>query len=167
MPAVNDGGPDRPDGARTTRESLHTPFRPFRARRVSWAIAAMEFLVVGIPALFVAGSGPGRLGWGDRLSILALGAVIAAAILRFSMLSAIPGEDGVVVHNIVHTTQLEWAQIVSVRFGGGNPWVLLDLDDGQTMAVMAIQRADGARGEAEARRFATLVALHSQTSRDP
>ncbi len=52
---------------------------------------------------------------------------------------------------------------VSVRFGGGNPWALLDLDDGETMSVMAVQRADGEHGETEAQRLATLVALHSQT----
>jgi hypothetical protein len=166
MPAVSDGGPDRPDEAQVTRESLHAPFRPKRARLMARTIATVEFLVVGIPALFVAESGPGKFSWGDRLAILALGTVIAVVIFRFSMLSAIPGEDGLVVHNVLFTKRLEWAQIVSVRFGGGNPWVLLDLDDGETMAVMAIQRADGPRGEAEAGRLATLVALHSQTPRN-
>jgi hypothetical protein len=156
----------RPAPDRITRESLHAPFRPFRARMVSRVVAVTELVVVGAPALLVARSGPGAFGIGDRLSILALGAVIAAGIFRFSMLAVFPSEDGVVVHNIVRTVRLEWAQIVSVRFGGGNPWVLLDLDDGDTMSVMAIQRADGPRGEAEAQRLATLVALHSQTPRD-
>jgi hypothetical protein len=167
MPAVNDDGEQRrPDDAQVTRETLHAPFRPKRARLMSRWAAAIEFLVVAFPALFVAESGPGKFSWGDRLAILALGGVIAAGIFRFSMLSAIPGEDGLVVHNVLFTRRLEWAQIVSVRFGGGNPWVLLDLDDGETMAVMAIQRADGPRGEVEARRLATLVALHSQTPRN-
>ena len=156
----------KPAQERVTRESLHAPIRPFRARMVSRVIAVTELVVVGAPAFLVARSGVGAFTLGDRLSILALGVIIAAGIFRFSMLSAIPSEEGIVVHNIVRTVRLEWAQIVSVRFGGGNPWVLLDLDDGDTMAVMAIQRADGARGEAEAQRLATLVALHSQPPRD-
>jgi hypothetical protein len=61
---------------------------------------------------------------------------------------------------------LSWAQIVSVRFGGGNPWALLDLDDGETMPVMGIQRSDGARAVAESRRLATLVEFHSRTDRN-
>ena len=61
--------------------------------------------------------------------------------------------------------ELAWAQVVAVRFGGGDPWVTLDLDDGEVLAVMAIQRADGARGEAEARRLATLVAAHTRDRR--
>jgi hypothetical protein len=171
MSVVSDGAPDageprRQEGSALSREALHLPFRPVRARRVSRLIAVTEFVVVAVPALFVARSGPGSFSWGDRLSILALGTLIAAGIFRFSMLSAIAGEDGLMVHNLIRTTRLEWAQIVSVRFGGGNPWVLLDLDDGDTMAVMAIQRADGRRGEDEARRLSTLVALHSQTPHD-
>jgi hypothetical protein len=44
--------------------------------------------------------------------------------------------------------------------------VQLDLADGDTLAVMGIQRADGAFAESEARRLATLVALHTTTQRD-
>jgi hypothetical protein len=171
MPAVNDDERSSQDGdgesrGRVTRETLHAPFRPVRTRAVSRAAAIVEMVVVGVPALLVARSGPGRFDWADRLSIIALGAVIAAFIFRFSLLSAIPSEQGLVVHNLVRTTRLEWAQVVSVRFGGGNPWALLDLDDGETMPVMAVQRADGTLGEAEAQRLATLVALHSQTSHE-
>ena len=48
-----------------------------------------------------------------------------------------------------------------MRFGSGRPWVQLDLADGDTLAVMGIQRADGACADAEARRLATLVAQHT------
>jgi hypothetical protein len=78
----------------------------------------------------------------------------------------VPDEDGLTVRNLMITTRLTWAEIVSVRFGAGRPWVQLDLADGDTLAVMGIQSADGARAEAEARRLATLVARHTTTSRD-
>jgi hypothetical protein len=70
------------------------------------------------------------------------------------------------VVNLFHSRHLDWAEVVAVRFGGGAPWVMLDLDDGDELAVMGIQRADGAFTQAEARRLATLVALHSRTERD-
>jgi hypothetical protein len=85
---------------------------------------------------------------------------------RQASVAAIPSQDGLVVRNLMVTTRLEWAQIVSVRFGGGRPWVQLDLDDGDTLAVMGIQRADGERAIAEARRLATLVAEHTATAQD-
>jgi hypothetical protein len=56
--------------------------------------------------------------------------------------------------------------VVAVRFGDGDPWVMLDLRDGDVLAVMAIQRADGAYAQAEARRLATLVAAGTGTPRD-
>ena len=41
----------------------------------------------------------------------------------------------------------------------------LDLADGDTLAVMAIQGADGERGRVEATRLATLVAEHEAPDR--
>lgn len=70
------------------------------------------------------------------------------------------------MRNLVHRRRLAWAEIVSVRFGHGRPWVQLDLADGTTLAVMGIQRSDGALANREARRLATLVARHTATSRD-
>ncbi len=66
------------------------------------------------------------------------------------------------MRNVIYTRRLAWPQIVSVRFGSGDAWVRLDLADGSTLAVMGIQRADGARGEAESRRLAALVQAHGE-----
>jgi hypothetical protein len=44
--------------------------------------------------------------------------------------------------------------------------VQLDLDDGDTLAVMGVQRSDGERARQEARRLATLVAARQRTARD-
>ena len=38
----------------------------------------------------------------------------------------------------------------------------LDLDDGDTLAVMAIQKADGAFGRAEAGRLSALVQVNGE-----
>jgi hypothetical protein len=85
-------------------------------------------------------------------------------LLRFALLRADPRSDALVVQNLINREEVPWARIVSVRFGGGDPWVLLDLSDGEVLAVMAIQRADGALGAAEARRLATLVAAGTRTT---
>ena len=79
---------------------------------------------------------------------------------------ALLDERGLTVRNLVLVRRLEWAEVVDVRFGEGRPWVQLDLADGDTLAVMAIQRADGPAAQREARRLATLVARHTATGRD-
>ena len=67
------------------------------------------------------------------------------------------------VRNLVVTRTLQWPQIVGIQFGGGEPWVSLDLDDGDTLAVMAIQKADGDVSGREASRLAALIQAFGET----
>ena len=143
------------------RAQLHAPFRPRRARTSALAIAATQLVLLGVVAVLLPGTGPVAFRWYDRLGIVAVGAAVAWFLSKFALLQAVPSETGLRVRNLFVVTDVEWAQIVSVRFGGGGPWVTLDLSDGETLPVMAVQRADGEHGTAEARRLATLVALHS------
>lgn len=147
-------------------DPLHRPFRPRAARLVCLLLAALSLaMMVGLAAGLPALTGV-RLGAGDRIGFVGLGAVMAWFLLLEAGVRAVPGPDGLVVRNLVRTRRLAWAEIVSVRFGPDRPWVLLDLADGDTLAVMAVQRADGDRARADARRLATLVALHSGTAHD-
>ena len=143
-------------GAGIDRAALHAPFRPRRARLVAWGLAGLQFAVLTAVALAQPTFGPA-----DRISMIATAVLIAWAVSRFALTSAIPSETGLRVRNVVTVRYLEWAQIVAVRLAPGDPWAMLDLSDGNTLAVLAIQGADGEHGRAEARRLATLVALHS------
>src|SRR3954449_5027775 len=142
--------------------ALHAPLRPKRSRAVAFAVAGFELVMFGVLIVAV-GDG---LGWVDRFGFVALAVAIAWFLWRLASVTAIPGDTGLIVRNLLLTRELAWPQIVSVRFGGGNPWVLLDLDDGETLPVMGVQRSDGPRATAEATRLATLVELHSPTDRD-
>ena len=137
------------------------PFRPRFARVVTlvMAVVVVALTVAIMLALSV-------LTAGDRLGFAIVGGLIALFLWRQASVVARVDDDGLTVRNLVFTRRLEWAEIVSVRFGSGRPWVQLDLADGDTLAVMGIQRADGAFADAEARRLATLVALHTTTPRD-
>lgn len=139
-------------------EALYAPFAPRRARRVALGFAcAVTAAAVAISVL-----APADFSLGDRVGFLVIGGMIVWFLLRQAGVRAVPSVDGLVVRNLVLGRRLEWAQIVSVRFGD-RPWVQLDLDDGDTLAVMGIQRSDGARAVAESRRLATLVERHSGT----
>lgn len=54
-------------------------------------------------------------------------------------------ERGLVVVNGYKTRSLEWAQVVAIRLPQGAPWATLDLADGTTCSVMALQGSDGVR----------------------
>jgi hypothetical protein len=141
---------------------LHRPFRSRRGRLVALVIGTAQFVFLAGVAIWL----PAPFIWVDKALLLVVTGGVAFGLWRFAQVRAIATSSGLVVHNLVRTTRLEWAQIVAVRLGGGNPWVSLDLDDGDTLAVMAIQRADGDRAQGEAKRLATLVALHSRTDRN-
>ena len=140
---------------------VNAPFRPRLARVVTLAVAALVLVATGV--LIVTGP---NLATSDRVAFAAFGLLVAWFCGRQATVRAVPDDEGLTVRNLLVSRRLAWAQIVSVRFGEGRPWVQLDLDDGDTLAVMGIQRADGARAQAEARRLATLVARHTGTTRD-
>lgn len=131
----------------------------------TWVGIGQGVLFVSL-ALLIPGEGPLGFGWGDRFGVLAVTGAIGVLLWRFARLAVFVTQQGLQVRNLAGDRLLEWAEVLTVRFGGGQPWVSLDLADGESLAVMAIQRADGPFAEAEARRLATLVTLHSPTDRN-
>lgn len=125
-------------------------------------VAAFTFLALSTP-------GTGEVAWSvpDRVMTIIFGCVLAALLLRFAALRAVPTQAGLRIVNLVRSTDLEWADIVNVGFSGGAPWVILELSDTEEVAVMAIQRSDGAFADQEASRLAALVAHHSRSTGRP
>ncbi|MEO7060623.1 MAG: PH domain-containing protein [Lapillicoccus sp.] len=131
------------------------PFRVFRSRRGRVVASTMGVLAVVIFVAIAAtleGATPT-----DRILISAFGIAIAGMCWRYATISATPTRGSLVVRNLLTTRTLTWPQVLKVQYGGGAPWVTLELDDTDTVAVMAIQRADGEVSNAEASRLAALV----------
>ena len=139
-------------------------FRPRRGRRVALTMAVLSLLIFAGGAISLPRVDPLFGGWGvlDRLLLVSCGLAVSALLWRYASIRAVPTTQGLVIRNLITTRRVEWAQIVRVLFGGGAPWVSLDLDDTDTVAVMAIQKADGAFGRAEAARLSALVQVHSR-----
>jgi PH (Pleckstrin Homology) domain-containing protein len=142
------------------RAQLHAPFRSRRGRVMALSAAVLQAAILVLVAVILPWGGANAVGWYDRVAFLVLAALVGWFLLRLGLVSAVPSEEGLVVRNILLTRHLTWADIEGVHFGGGAAWATLDLADGDTLAVMAIQRADGEFGTAEARRLATLQAVH-------
>lgn len=140
------------------------PYAVFRPRRTRLAsVVAASAIVVGFVILALTIPKGGNTGWTtmDSIAMVAFGCLIAAFVLRYARICAIPSRTGLEVRNLVRTQRLDWAEIVGAQFGGGAPWLLLDLDNTEQLAVMAIQRSDGERGTQEAQRLAALIEAHS------
>jgi len=140
----------------------YTVFRPRRGRRVAVIMSVLSMVIFAGGALSMPWAAPQLGGWraSDRLLLIGCGLAVAASLWRFASIRAVPSTRGLVIRNLITTRTLPWAQIVRVQFGGGAPWVSVDLDDTDTVAVMAIQKSDGAFGRAEASRLSALVQVH-------
>lgn len=136
-------------------------FRPRAARIIGLSVAGVVTVVTAILIIVP----PFSFRLPDRIGIATVGAAIVWLCWRHASVVATPDLSSLQIRNLIHTTRLEWPQIMSVRFGSGRPWASLDLADGTTIAVMAIQSADGERGRAEARRLAALVQAYE--AREP
>jgi hypothetical protein len=139
-----------------------TVFRPVRARVVVYVLAAA---VLGtLVALAVALPRGGQHPWGleSRLGLVAVGVGCVLVLHRLADVRVEGSEGGVLVVNVVGRRRLEWAEVVGVRLLRDDPWMLLDLSDGQALAAMGVQKSEGERSQRQAREFARLVAEHTR-----
>ncbi|MCM1012522.1 MULTISPECIES: PH domain-containing protein [unclassified Brevibacterium] len=134
-------------------------FRPRRVRALGFVGAGVVFVGFAVlsVALLVVDWRPWT--WFDVVWMNLLGVLFSAALLRVGSIEARPDEAGLTVRNIVRTRRFGWGQILGVTFStyGDDPWAILDLADGSTCAVMAIQHADGPRAYDEVARLRKLV----------
>jgi hypothetical protein len=146
-----------PDASAGRAAVPDAPFRPRRGRVLPLVMAAVAVVVCAVVAL-----GMGAAGWrvGDQLALVGLGVALAAFLGRYASIRAVPDDVGLTVRNLMLTRRVSWDEVLEVRFPEGAPWVTLELDDTDEVAVMAIQRADGDLARAEARRLAGIVARH-------
>ena len=167
MPVVNEQR--RPgQGDREDESTAFAAFQPRRGRAVALAFAAATLLLFGLIAVFLPGPAEGGT-WrtGDKIFFAAVGVAIAFLLWRFASIRALPTREGITIRNLVTTRTVSWRSIVDVRFGGGDPWVTVELDDTDTLAIMAIQKADAEYGRSEASRLAALVQALGPSAKSP
>ncbi|MCI9887622.1 PH domain-containing protein [Micrococcales bacterium 31B] len=131
-------------------------FAPRRARVVGLALSALVFIACVVIAVLIPNAPDGDPQLSDRLSIMLVGLALGWTCYRQATVAATPTAQGVVVRNWIITRRVAWSEIESVQMVEGEAWARLHLRDGDEVAVMAIQRADGDAAFAEARRLRRL-----------
>lgn len=126
-----------------SEQSSTRTLRPLGVRIVG--IAGGVFLLVCFAALWVLlpGSVQEDFDVFQRVTAILMGVGIAALIWPLVRSRAEVSDTGLIVVNGYKRRDFEWAQVVSVRLPRGAPWATLDLSDGTTCAVMALQGSDG------------------------
>ena len=160
--------PHRPADQTPDEHTAFAPFHPRRGRTVALAAAVLSVVVFGVIALFL--PGPAQAGnWqvGDRVFFAGLGVGMALLLWRYASIRAVPTRETLTVRNLFTTRVVSWQSMIDLHFGGGDPWLSIDLDDTDVLAVMAIQKADGDFARAEARRLVALVQALGPSAASP
>jgi hypothetical protein len=145
---------------------LPITWRPHKARIVSLAVAAVVMTVVIVVAAILPSGGARPWPLLDRLGIVAIGALVAGFLWRQSAVHISADERGLHVVNLFRSRRLEWAEVVAVSLREGDPWLVLDLSDGETLPVMGIQGTDGQRARRAGSELRALVAARTRTERN-
>jgi hypothetical protein len=135
-------GTDGPGaGSRTEPAALGLPvtFRPVVTRAVLLTMATALLAVLTTVAVLMPHDGAAPWSTGDRITVVAIGALIAAVLLLLARPKAVADPAGLTVVNLTVKRRLAWPEVVRVNLRNGDAWVHLDLSDGTTLAVMAIQ----------------------------
>jgi hypothetical protein len=104
-----------------------------------------------------------------RFTWFQLGTLVFFGLLYLSLMfalirsRAVAYAERLVVVNGYRRHEYAWPQIVAARLPPGAPWVTLDLADGETASVLAIQASDGERAKVALRELRALVAAGSAT----
>jgi hypothetical protein len=136
---------------------LPAVWRPVRTRMVILTVAVLLVFSMSLVAALLPSDGGAPWSLPDRIAFALVGFFGAGVLALLARPRVLADQDGLTVVNMVRTHRLEWAQIVRVSLRPGDPWVLLDLDSGETLAAMGIQVASGT--EAARQAVADLRAL--------
>lgn len=91
-----------------------------------------------------------------------LGLLFGFVVWRVGAIEARPSQKGLTVRNIFSTHFYEWNQIIDAHLPLSSSWAVLDLNDGTTTSVMAIQHSDAGRAQNEINRLRTLIETNTK-----
>ncbi|MEV6208914.1 PH domain-containing protein [Kitasatospora sp. NPDC051914] len=123
----------------TPAAALPVTWAPRRNRLVLLPLCAVLVIVFTVLAFIL----PANWHANDRAMMVVSGLLFAGVGLMLARPRVSADENGVTVVNFVRSRRLAWAEIVRVNLRAGDPWVVLDLADGTSLAAVGIQPAGG------------------------
>ena len=136
---------------------LPRTWRPLGPRIVGITVTAALIVVVGAGWFGFDAETRARFTWFQRGTLVFFGLLYLSLMFALIRSRAVAYADRLVVVNGYRRREYAWPQIVAARLPPGAPWVTLDLADGETASVLAIQGSDGQRARTALRELKALV----------
>lgn len=93
----------------------------------------------------------------QRTTLVMLGLLIGSVLWGLFRSRVTATDDGLEIVNGYRVHRFEWAQVVAIRMPSGAPWATLDISDGTTCQVIALQSSDGLRARHGVRSIRALL----------
>jgi hypothetical protein len=132
--------------------TLPVVWRPRTTRILAYTLASTILIGMIVLAIVV----PAAWGTADRVGLVLFGALIAWILHALARCRITADAGGLTVVNPFYTRRYEWAEVVRVNMGVGDPWPTLDLASGDSIGAMGI---NGAERELAADQLAELRIL--------
>lgn len=155
-----------PAGSEAPPLRLPARLRPFGVRLAAVVMGAL--LTVTCVTIWLAFPPEVRAGFTvvQDVTLLLIGLILFAIGHSLARCRLDLDESGLTVVNGYRTHRFEWGQVVAITLRPGNPWAVLDLSDGTSQPVMAIQGSDGPRAQAQVRQVRTVVEANAAAEPD-
>ena len=120
--------------------------RPVVLTRVCWGVATLVMVVFVVVAIAL-GRSPGEAQFrlADQVAMVMLGGLVAGAVLAFTRARVVADAHGVRIRNVLGDKLIPWQVVREVRMDDGASWASLELQDDDTVALLAVQSNDGDR----------------------
>ncbi len=117
--------------------------RPIRLVRVAWFAAVLLVAVFSVVAVALRTGGDAQVfGLADQVAMVVFGLLAAGAVLGFTRARVCADASVVRVRNVLGERVLPWQVVRAVRLDAGSPWASLELQDDDTVALLAVQAND-------------------------
>jgi hypothetical protein len=146
--------------------ALRKVYRPLGARMVSAVSAGVLTAMVVFLWLMLPDRVQAEFDWFQRATLIAFFVLVLGVLYGIFRTRVDVSERGVSVTNGYRHYDFAWPEIVSISLSRHRPWALVDLADGSTRALMALQSSDGPRAIRSAREIAAMISARSETERD-
>ncbi len=139
---------------------------PRRTRITAYAVAVFVVVAFTVTGVIMLDLDDRVWGPADTGGMIVTALLIAAVAIFLTRPKLSCDHDGCTVVNLFTRRRLAWPQIVHVTYRPGDPWITLDLDDGRTLAVMALQSSDKERFRVGLGKFLALLEAQTATPRN-
>ncbi|WP_310528854.1 PH domain-containing protein [Nocardioides sp.] len=137
--------------------SLPRTWRPFGARIAVIFFGTMLLLICAFAWFGFDPEVRAKFTFFQRSTLVFLGLLAGSVGYALARSRVVASEPGLVVVNGYRRRDYEWAEIISIHLPAGAPWATIDLADGTTTSLLAIQGSDGERARNAVRTLRSLI----------